>query len=56
MTTAQITPELVQEMYSQLDNKHLFLVVFGTKKFHNVSADFLAEMYNYLISKKKWLT
>jgi hypothetical protein len=48
-----ITPEIVKKLYKKLSNKHLFLCVFGTTKFHSVSNDMLIKMYNYLIRNVK---
>jgi hypothetical protein len=48
-----ITPEKVQELYLKYDNKQHFLIVFGTKKFHLVDADFLKRMHDFLVKKLK---
>lgn len=53
MENQKITPEIVKELYKKLSNKHLFLSVFGTTKFHLVSNDFLIKMHNYLIRNVK---
>jgi len=49
----KVTPEIVKELYLRMDNKQLFISVFGTTKFHLVTDDFLLRMYNYLIKKVK---
>lgn len=52
MTTKEITPEIVKELYLKYNNKQHFLNVFGTKKFYLVDYDFLVKMHNYLQKKK----
>jgi hypothetical protein len=53
MENQEITPEIVKELYKKLDNKQFFISCFGTTKFHLVSNESLAKMYNYLIRKVK---
>lgn len=49
----KVTPEIVKELYLKMDNKQLFISVFGTTRFNLVDNDFLLRMYNYLIKKVK---
>jgi predicted ATPase len=53
MTTKNVTPEQVQELYENYNNKQHFLITFGTKKFYLVDTDFLKRMYDYLTVKSK---
>jgi hypothetical protein len=51
MQETKVTPEIVEALYKQLNNKQLFLTLFGTTKFYLVTTDFLNRMYQFLISK-----
>jgi hypothetical protein len=51
MEETKVTPEIVEALYKKLDNKHLFIALFGTTKFYLVSTDFLNRMYQFLTSK-----
>jgi len=50
---ADITPDEVNKLYKKLDNKHFFIVVFGTKRFHQVSDEVLKKMHDYLVKRVK---
>ena len=49
----EITPETVEKLFKNYKNHHLFIVTFGTKKFHLVSEETLKIMYDFLIKKIK---
>jgi hypothetical protein len=53
MTNTNVTPEQVQSLYENYNNKQHFLITFGTKKFYLVDTDFLKRMYDYLTVKSK---
>jgi hypothetical protein len=53
MTTQNVTPELVKEMYSKCTNKTYFISVFGTTRFMLSSEETLNKMYKFLLKYTK---
>jgi hypothetical protein len=51
MQQTNATPEIVEMLYKNYNNKHLFISLFGTTKFYLVSSEFLQRMHQFLISK-----
>lgn len=51
MEDIKITPEAVSELYKKLNNKQLFISMFGTTAFSRVSPEFLERMHKYLVQK-----